>query len=106
MCMTVDKRYKGTSKRVIVAYKVFCTTDPLWYGPQRIGLSSLIRYYHFKRKAWNGPTKQPGFHAYKTRYRAAAYDWRRESTVVRRVLLKGIMGESKTHYTARYLWVN
>ena len=100
MCMTITKKYTGKGKRVVVAYKVF--RRPL-FGRQ--GLLSQYGWFTFPRRQWSRSRRLPGFHAYKLRKDARRAAWCSERTV-RKVRLKGLLGSSRTHYTARYLWVN
>ena len=96
MCMRVDKRYKGTGRKVYVAWKVFYREEDGTLRPQFYRTNLTI-----KRRRWVGPSKRPGFHAHKKRPHYPGYPY-----IVRKVLLRGLLGRSCQHYTARYLWVN
>ena len=94
--MTIDRRYKGTSKRIIVAWKVFYREEDGMLRPQFYHTSLII-----KRRKWIGPSRRPGFHAYKKRpSHTVGYPY-----VTKKVLLRGLLGEGPYHYTAKYLWV-
>ena len=95
MCMRVERRYKGKGRKVYTGWKVFLR-DGSKLRPQ-----FQHRYMHFERKCWTGPTSRPGFHICKKRPAPSGFPY-----VTRRVLIKGLLGESPYHYTARYLWVN
>ena len=99
MCMRVDRRYSGKGQRVYVAYKIFH-----WYdaNPQLYG---QFYSFEFRRKYWN-VARRPGFHAYKSQREAKREARGSYFASVRKVYLRGLFGVSKTHYTARYLWVN
>ena len=101
MCMRLDRRYKGRSTKQIVAWKVFQTDES-----ERNSLTALFAYFRFKRHKWNRSSRGPGFHVYKTKQEAMLNRPSWCKYVVRRVRIKGLLGESPLHYTARYLWVN
>ena len=100
MCMEVDRRYTGRSTRIVVAYKIF-------KRPASKSQSLLSQYgrFYFLRRQWSHSPKGPGFHAYKLRKNARACSHRSNETI-RKVRLRGLLGSSRTHYIARYLWVN
>ena len=95
MCMRVERRYKGKGRTLYVGGKVFLLTH------KELHPQFQHRDMTFKHKCWNGPTRRPGFHVWKKRpcYRNYPY-------VIKKVVVKGLLGQSSIHYTARYLWVN
>lgn len=94
--MKVDKRYKGKGTTIYTAWKVFNVGSCGELRPQ-----FFSTYYRFRRREWNGPTRRPGFHAYKKRPYYPGWPFK-----VKKVRLKGLLGQSHYHYTAKYLWVN
>ena len=100
MCMRITKGYKGTGTKRVEAWKIF-----ILRSNGRLYSQYFLSRGPFKRRHWSGRSGRPGFHAYKTRREAISHAiW--EAEVVRKVYLKGLLGESERHYTARYLWVN